>query len=70
MFIKPLEEHRQFDVFLGKGWDNWVRVKFTRNGCEMIKSSFTPSSDALELIFYQLKRRFFNNKKLQDKGNK
>lgn len=27
MFIKPLYDKEEYDVFLGEGWDNWVRVR-------------------------------------------
>lgn len=63
MVIKPLEEHRQFDVFLGNGWDNWVRVRYTRGGVEVVKSSFQPSAETLELVFYKLKKKFFTQPK-------
>lgn len=31
MFIKPLDNPREYDVFLGSGWENWVRVRVGSN---------------------------------------
>lgn len=63
MEIKQLDNNREFDVFVGKGWDNWVRVKYTSGGVEVIKSSFQPSESTLELIFFKIKKKFFSTKR-------
>ena len=66
MVIKPLDTHHEFDVFLGNGWDNWVRVKYSRTGVQVVKSAFQPSSDTLELIFFKIKKKFFTPPKRKE----
>lgn len=68
MEIKKLDTHREFDVFLGSGWDNWVRVKYSKNGCAVVKSSFQPSAETLDLIYYKIKKKFFSPKPRQPMG--
>lgn len=63
MEIKQLDNNREFDVFVGKGWSNWVRVKYTSSKVEVIKSSFQPSETTLELIYYKIKKKFFSQPK-------
>lgn len=58
MFIKPLEyEHHQFDVFLGHGWDSWIRVQFDQNKVMVVKTNvdnLEPST--LRLIYFKIKK--------------
>lgn len=58
MYIKSLYDPREFDVFLGEGWENWVRVKFmSPSRLEIIKTTvedLDPST--LQLIYYKLKK--------------
>jgi len=57
MFIKALDNPREYDVFLGSGWTNWIRVKFINNGVEVVKKSVEEIEPAtLSLIFYKIKR--------------
>jgi len=63
MEIKPLDVDRQFDIFVGNGWDNWVRVKYTPTKVEVIDSSFQPSDSTLELIFFKIKKKFFSQRR-------
>lgn len=43
MFIKPLK-HNIYDVFLGKGFTQWHRVKRTHYGCSVIAGQKLPHS--------------------------
>jgi len=58
MYIKELYNPREYDVFLGDGWENWVRVKYTSsNKIEVVNTSveeLEPST--LRLIYFKLKK--------------
>lgn len=58
MYIKPLEyEHHQFDVFLGIGWESWVRVKFDKNKIFVVKTNVEDlEPTTLRLIFFKIKK--------------
>lgn len=57
MLIKPLDEYKQYDVFLGQGWENWVRVKFDRARVEVIKTSVDDlDGSTIRLIYFKLKK--------------
>ena len=56
MLIKPLDDYKQFDVFLGHGWENWLRVRFNKNRVDVLKTNIQflePS--ALRLVYFKLK---------------
>jgi hypothetical protein len=57
--IKKLYDDNEFDVFLGSGWDNWIRVKIGKNKqVEVLDKSehVTPTPKLLELVFYKTRR--------------
>lgn len=58
MLIKPLDEVNKYDIFLGKGWENWVRVHVKSDEVEIMNKS--PSVEItkklLDLIFYKVRR--------------
>lgn len=58
MFIKPLEyEHHQFDVFLGYGWESWVRVRFDKNKVQVVKTNVEDlEPQTLRLIYFKIKK--------------
>jgi len=43
MFIKKLHPH-VFDVFLGKGFDNWTRIRRGHWGVSVVAGSRLPKS--------------------------
>ena len=57
MYLKPLEANK-FDVFLGTGWLNHVRVQVKGNTVEVLsKAEHVDVSDKLkELIFFKIKK--------------
>lgn len=63
MEIKSLDLNREFDVFVGSGWDNWIRVKYTPTKVEVVKSAFQPSDSTLDLIYFKIKKKFFSQKR-------
>ena len=63
MEIKSLDSNREFDVFVGSGWDNWIRVKYTPTKVEVVNSAFQPSDSTLDLIFFKIKKKFFSQRK-------
>ena len=69
MLIKPLDNYRQYDVFLGLGWENWVRVKFDRSRVSVVKTSVTDlDGSTIRLIYYKLKK-MLEKEKVQTNGN-
>jgi hypothetical protein len=59
MEIKRLYNDNEFDIFLGSGWENWIRVKVGRNKqveC-LAKAEHVQLNDKLaELIYYKTRR--------------
>ena len=57
MYIKTLEQNK-FDVFLGNGWLNWVRVQVKGNQVEVLNKSehvdVTPKLQ--ELIYFKIRK--------------
>jgi len=62
MEIKQLDNNREFDVFLGNGWENWIRVKYSNSRVDIIKSNLEPTQSTLDLIYYKIKKKFFGKK--------
>lgn len=60
MYIKPTYEDNQFDVFLGNGWTNWLRVQIGSSYKEVKvldkAEHIEPSEKLKELIFFKVKR--------------
>lgn len=59
MLIKPLYDPREYDVFIGYGWENWVRVRLIQgnNGLEVISTDVTNiDPKTLQLIFFKIKK--------------
>ena len=57
MFIKSLDTPRQYDVFLGSGWENWLRVTVNKNKLEVIKTNLSDiDPKTLQLIFFKIKK--------------
>ena len=60
MFVKPLYDKEEYDVFLGEGWLNWVRVRaLPRNRTVEVlgKADHVNVTDKLkELIFFKTRK--------------
>ena len=58
MLIKPLYDHNTYDIFLGEGWMNWVRVKTTTDELIVIDKAETVeiTGKLTELIYFKIKR--------------
>lgn len=60
MFIKPLYDKEEYDVFLGQGWENWVRVKAIprdRTVTVLAKSEHVNVTDGLkQAIFFRTRK--------------
>ena len=58
MYIKSLGEENKFDVFLGNGWLNFLRVQVQGNKIEVLsKADHVDVTDKLkELVFFKIKR--------------
>ena len=57
MLIKSLDEYKQFDVFLGHGWENWLRVKHDHNKVTVLKSSVPDiEPQTLRLVYFKIKK--------------
>lgn len=58
MLIKPLYEPNRYDIFLGTGWENWMRVNVKSSEVEVINKSdnVEVTKKLLELIFYKIRR--------------
>ena len=60
MYLKSLDEDNVFDVFLGNGWTNWLRVKVlsNTNKVEVVKKAdHVDVTDKLrELIYFKIRR--------------
>jgi hypothetical protein len=60
MFIKPLYDDNQFDIFLGNGWSNWLRVQVgnsVRDTKVLSKAEHVEPSDKLkELIYFKVRK--------------
>jgi len=60
MEIKKLDLHNQYDVFVGDGWENWLRVQIDNRApsVEVLKSSddveVTP--ELMQFIFFKIKK--------------
>lgn len=56
MLIKPLDNPREFDVFLGHGWENWVRVRLADNNrLSVVKTSIDElEPSTLRLILFKV----------------
>ena len=60
MFIKPLWDTNTYDIFLGKGWENWIRVFVTpQRRVNVVKKAehVDPTPKLLELIFYKIRKQ-------------
>lgn len=56
MFIKDLYSPKEFDVFLGEGWENWVRVRLGGPAkIKILASNVEVEENTLRLIFYKIK---------------
>lgn len=57
MLIKPLDAYKEYDVFLGDGWENWVRVRYGRGEVKVLKTSVEDLDPAaLKIIFYKIRK--------------
>lgn len=64
MYIKPMWDSREFDVFVGHGWENWIRVKVVKNSCVIVKTNVDNIDPAtLRLIYFKVKKKFFHKPK-------
>lgn len=56
MFIKPLDNPREYDVFLGTGWENWVRVRVSStHKITVVKTSIEElEPSTLRLILFKI----------------
>ena len=67
MEIKQLFEENEFDVFLGRGWENWLRIKVGRNkNVEVLMKAdhVDPTPKLLELIYWKTRRYSGGNQPL------
>lgn len=65
MFIKSLYEPHEFDVFLGQGWENWLRVSLKGN--ELVVKQKAEhvgdiSPNTWKLIFHKIKKHIKKEK--------
>lgn len=66
MLIKPLDDYKKYDIFLGYGWENWIRVKMDKSRVEVVKTNIEElDASTLRLIYFKLKRLID-----REKGNK
>lgn len=57
MLIKPLDEYKQYDIFLGFGWENWVRVKMDKTRVQVVKTNIEDlDASTIRLIYFKIKR--------------
>jgi hypothetical protein len=61
MEIKPLYNDNEFDVFIGNGWENWLRVTLDHSKRQAAVEGFLASHvevtpKLLELIYYKCKK--------------
>jgi len=68
MFIKPLWDTKEYDVFVGKGWENWARVKMDRNKVTVVKSAIEIDPSTMRLIFFKIKKKFMAPKTEKENG--
>ena len=61
MYIKSVD-NQTVDAFVGKGWDNWLRVRITGNKGEVVKSSFVPKNDLVQQVVHKV-QAFHQHKK-------
>ena len=67
MVIKPLDAYKQYDVFLGLGWENWVRVKFDRSHVSVVKTTVEDlDASTIRLIYFKLKKLIDKERKSQN----
>jgi hypothetical protein len=60
MEIKQVHDTKEFDVFFGRGWNNWVRVLYTPNAVEVVKATIQPSQQTLDQVYWKIKKKFFS----------
>lgn len=48
MFVKKLKPH-VYDVFVGKGWDNWSRVRKGHWGVSVVQGNRLPKNALREV---------------------
>lgn len=57
MLIKALDDYKKYDVFLGYGWENWIRVKFDKTRVTVVKTNIEDlDASTIRLIYFKLKR--------------
>lgn len=57
MYIVQLYNPREYDVFLGEGWENWVRVKYGQNRVDVVKTDVDElEPNTLKLIFFKIRK--------------
>ena len=49
MYIKTVG-HNVVDAFVGKGWNNWLRVQIKGNVGEVVQSSFVPKNELVQQV--------------------
>jgi len=65
MYIKSLGNNT-VDAFVGKGWNNWLRVRITGNVGEVVQSSFVPKNELVQQVVHKV--NMFHSHKRQPKG--
>lgn len=59
MFIKSLYNPREYDVFLGEGWENWVRVRIGNNNkIQVLKTNIEElEPSTVRLIMFKINKQ-------------
>lgn len=68
MFIKPLEhEYHGYDVFIGYGWENWIRVKLEKNKLVVLGTTVEDlDPKTTRLIFFKIKKLLKKEKEVRE----
>ncbi len=74
MEIKPLDGNKEFDVFIGNAWDNWLRVNLDhshrRASVVRVAEHVEVTPKLLELIYFKIKKLQIAERRAHESFNK